>query len=140
MLIGTLATPKLLSSPHKERARYVSRIVGEGIDHVFVADHVSFHVGTGMDGLINAATLTALHPSLKVCVGVYLLALRHPVVVSRQLATLAESAPGQLILGVGVGGEDRNEMESFSLSNAPGSNRIHNPGSLSSSAVARMRR
>lgn len=110
MLIGTLATPKLLSSPHKERARYVSRIVGEGIDHVFVADHVSFHVGTGMDGLINAATLTALHPSLKVCVGVYLLALRHPVVVSRQLATLAESAPGQLILGVGVGGEDRNEI------------------------------
>lgn len=88
----------------------MSRIVGEGIDHVFVADHVSFHVGTGMDGLINAATLTALHPSLKVCVGVYLLALRHPVVVSRQLATLAESAPGQLILGVGVGGEDRNEI------------------------------
>ena len=110
MLIGTLATPKLLSSPHKERARYVSRIVDEGIDHVFVADHVSFHVGTGMDGLINAATLTALHPSLKVCVGVYLLALRHSVVVSRQLATLAESAPGQLILGVGVGGEDRNEI------------------------------
>jgi hypothetical protein len=29
------------------------------LDHVFIADHVSFHVGTGMDGLINAATLTA---------------------------------------------------------------------------------
>ena len=110
MLVGTLATPKLLSSPHAQRAEVVSRIVGEGIDHVFVADHVSFHVGTGMDGLINAATLTALNPALKVCVGVYLLALRHPVLVSRQLATLAESAPGQLILGVGVGGEDRNEI------------------------------
>ncbi len=88
----------------------MSRIVADGIDHLFVADHVSFHVGTGMDGLINAATLTALNPSLKVCVGVYLLALRHPVPVARQLATLAESAPGQLILGVGVGGEDRNEI------------------------------
>lgn len=110
MLIGTIASPALLSAPHAERADHIARIVDSGIDHVFIADHVSFHNGLGMDGLINAATLTALHPRLKVVVGVYLLALRHPVVVARQLATLAESAPGQLILGVGVGGEDRNEI------------------------------
>lgn len=110
MHIGTLASPRLLTSPHGERAELVARIVEQGIDHVFVADHVSFHVGAGMDGLINAATLTALDARLKVCVGVYLLALRHPVTVARQLATLAESAPGQLILGIGVGGEDRNEI------------------------------
>jgi len=110
MLIGTLATPALLASPHHRRAELIAQIVEQGIDHVFVADHVSFHIGTGMDGLINAATLTALDPRLKVCVGVYLLALRHPVPVARQLATLAETAPGQLILGVGVGGEDRNEI------------------------------
>jgi len=41
---------------------------------------------------------------------VYLLALRHPVTVARQLATIAEAAPGQLVFGVGVGGEDRNEI------------------------------
>jgi alkanesulfonate monooxygenase SsuD/methylene tetrahydromethanopterin reductase-like flavin-dependent oxidoreductase (luciferase family) len=110
MLVGTLASPRLLTSPHARRAELVAQIVGQGIDHVFVADHVSFHVGAGMDGLINAATLTALDPRLKVCVGVYLLALRHPVTVARQLATLEESAPGQLILGVGIGGEDRNEV------------------------------
>ncbi|MEQ8860902.1 MAG: LLM class flavin-dependent oxidoreductase [Pseudomonadales bacterium] len=110
MLVGTLASPALLTSPHPRRAELVARIVEQNIDHVFVADHVSFHVGAGMDGLINAATLTALDPRLKVCVGVYLLALRHPVPVARQLATLAEAAPGQLILGVGVGGEDRNEI------------------------------
>lgn len=110
MLIGTLATPALLASPHARRAELIAQIVEQGIDHVFVADHVSFHIGTGMDGLINAATLTALDPRLKVCVGVYLLALRHPVPVARQLATLAETAPGQLILGIGVGGEDRNEV------------------------------
>jgi alkanesulfonate monooxygenase SsuD/methylene tetrahydromethanopterin reductase-like flavin-dependent oxidoreductase (luciferase family) len=108
--VGTLAAPEILRAPHAERARFIEAIVAGGLDHVFVADHVSFHVGTGMDGLINAATLTALTPSLKVVVGVYLLALRHPVPVARQLATLAESAPGQLILGVGVGGEDRNEI------------------------------
>jgi alkanesulfonate monooxygenase SsuD/methylene tetrahydromethanopterin reductase-like flavin-dependent oxidoreductase (luciferase family) len=110
MLVGTLASPHLLAAPHDRRAELIARIVEQGIDHVFVADHVSFHVGAGMDGLINAATLTALDARLKVCVGVYLLALRHPVTVARQLATLEESAPGQLILGVGVGGEDRNEI------------------------------
>ncbi len=110
MLIGTLASPELLQSTHAIRRDRVNRILDGGIDHVFVADHVSFHVGMGMDGLINAATLSAVDERLKVCVGVYLLALRHPVTVARQLATIAESAPGQLLLGVGVGGEDRNEI------------------------------
>jgi alkanesulfonate monooxygenase SsuD/methylene tetrahydromethanopterin reductase-like flavin-dependent oxidoreductase (luciferase family) len=111
MLIGTLASPALLQSSHKVRRDLVARVLDTGLDHVFVADHVSFHVGAGMDGLINAATLSAIDERLKVCVGVYLLALRHPVTVARQLATIAESAPGQLLLGVGVGGEDRNEIE-----------------------------
>ena len=108
--VGTLAAPEILRAPHPQRARFVDSIVASGLDHVFIADHVSFHVGTGMDGLINAATLTALNPALRVVVGVYLLALRHPVTVARQLATIAESAPGQLVFGVGVGGEDRNEI------------------------------
>jgi alkanesulfonate monooxygenase SsuD/methylene tetrahydromethanopterin reductase-like flavin-dependent oxidoreductase (luciferase family) len=108
--VGTLAAPEILRAPHRERTRVIDSIVAAGLDHVFIADHVSFHVGTGMDGLINAATLTATNPALKVVVGVYLLALRHPVTVARQLATIAESAPGQLIFGVGVGGEDRNEI------------------------------
>jgi alkanesulfonate monooxygenase SsuD/methylene tetrahydromethanopterin reductase-like flavin-dependent oxidoreductase (luciferase family) len=64
-----------------------------------------------MDGLIQAAFLSALHPALELHVGVYLLALRHPVTVARQLSTLAEAAPGRLVLGVGVGGEDRHEVE-----------------------------
>lgn len=110
MLIGTIASPAMLSAGHAARREHVARILDQGIDHVFIADHVSFINGLGMDGLINAATLTALDERLKVVVGVYLLALRHPVVVARQLATIAESAPGQLLLGVGVGGEDRNEI------------------------------
>ena len=38
--------------------------------------------------------------------GVYLLALRHPGVVARQLATIALLAPGRFTFGVGVGGDD----------------------------------
>jgi alkanesulfonate monooxygenase SsuD/methylene tetrahydromethanopterin reductase-like flavin-dependent oxidoreductase (luciferase family) len=110
LLIGTVASPQILRSAHAQRRAFIDSIVASGIDHVFVADHVSFHAGAGMDALINAATLTAMHPRLRVCVGVYLLALRNPVTVARQLATISESAPGQLIFGVGVGGEDRNEI------------------------------
>lgn len=108
--VGTVASPELLAAPYAERQHLVRRILDNGLDHVFTADHISFHNGNGMDGLINAATLCALHPDLKVVVGVYLLALRHPIAVARQLATLASNAPGQLILGVGIGGEDRNEI------------------------------
>jgi len=46
-----------------------------------------------------------------VYVGLYLLPLRHPVPVARQLATIAQLAPGRLTLGVGLGGEDPHEIE-----------------------------
>jgi alkanesulfonate monooxygenase SsuD/methylene tetrahydromethanopterin reductase-like flavin-dependent oxidoreductase (luciferase family) len=46
-----------------------------------------------------------------VYVALYLLPLRHPVLVARQLATLAQFAPGRLTFGVGIGGEDPHEIE-----------------------------
>jgi alkanesulfonate monooxygenase SsuD/methylene tetrahydromethanopterin reductase-like flavin-dependent oxidoreductase (luciferase family) len=51
-----------------------------------------------------------LHPTLPIYSGVYLLPLRHPVLVARQLADIARLAPGRLVFGVGVGGEDRHEV------------------------------
>lgn len=109
--VGTLADAAMLQGPHERRRALLGRARAAGLDHVFVADHVSFHGGFGMDGLVQAATAAALEPGLGVHVGVYLLALRHPVTVARQIATLCESAPGRLVLGVGVGGEDRHEIE-----------------------------
>jgi alkanesulfonate monooxygenase SsuD/methylene tetrahydromethanopterin reductase-like flavin-dependent oxidoreductase (luciferase family) len=109
--VGPLADARMLRGPLDERRRLLARVAQSGLDHVFVADHVSFFVGFGMDGLIQAATVAALEPTLGVHLGVYLLALRHPVLVARQIATLCESAPGRLVLGVGVGGEDRHEIE-----------------------------
>jgi alkanesulfonate monooxygenase SsuD/methylene tetrahydromethanopterin reductase-like flavin-dependent oxidoreductase (luciferase family) len=81
-----------------------------GVDHVCCGDHVSF-AGVGFDGLVQATTLALLHPTLPVYVGVFLLPLRHPVLVARQLADIDRIAPGRLILGVGIGGEDRHEVE-----------------------------
>jgi alkanesulfonate monooxygenase SsuD/methylene tetrahydromethanopterin reductase-like flavin-dependent oxidoreductase (luciferase family) len=87
------------------------RAVAAGIDHLTVGDHVSFADGHGADGLIQAAALLSAHRELSVQTGVYLLALRHPAVVARQLATIAQLAPGRLTFGVGVGGDDPSELE-----------------------------
>ena len=97
-------------TPDNQRGR-LSAIADGGIDQIFTADHVSFHGGAGIDGLIRLASLGGMEPRLDLYVGVYLLALRHPMVVARQIATFAETAPGRLTVGVGVGGEDRNEFE-----------------------------
>jgi alkanesulfonate monooxygenase SsuD/methylene tetrahydromethanopterin reductase-like flavin-dependent oxidoreductase (luciferase family) len=82
-----------------------------GVDHLCVGDHVSFFVGAGLDGLTTAASLLAAQGELPVYVALYLLPLRHPVPVARQLATISQLAPGRLTLGVGVGGEDPHEIE-----------------------------
>ena len=89
----------------------LARAAAEGIDHLCVGDHVSFFVGAGSDGLIAATRLLATQVELPVYVGVYLLPLRHSVLVARQLATIAAFAPDRLTLGIGIGGEDRHEVE-----------------------------
>jgi len=109
--VGTNANNAMTTGPLAARRALLERVRAAGLDHVFTADHVSFHTGIGMDGLIQAATLAASVPDLAIHIGVYLLALRHPVPVARQIAQIAESAPGRLHLGIGVGGEDRHEVE-----------------------------
>ncbi|HKA93553.1 MAG TPA: LLM class flavin-dependent oxidoreductase [Acidimicrobiia bacterium] len=94
-----------------DAAAYLARAHDAGIDHVCCGDHVSFFVGVGLDGLLQATALTTLHPTLPVMTGVYLLPLRHPVLVARQVSDLDQLAPGRLVFGVGIGGEDRHEVE-----------------------------
>lgn len=86
-------------------------IAAAGLDHVVCGDHVSFFVGAGFDGLIGATHELATQPFLRAFVAVYLLPLRHPVLVARQLSSMSERYPGRLVLGVGAGGEDRHEFE-----------------------------
>jgi len=102
--------PGLLSRGPEAARDYLSQIDDAGIDYVCCGDHVSFFGGFGFDGLTQATALAMLHPTLAVHVGVYLLPLRHPVLVARQLADFAALAPARLVLGVGLGGEDRHEV------------------------------
>ena len=101
----------LWTLPAGERRQRMRLIADSGIDFVFTADHVSFRDGSGMDGIVTLAALSGLEPRLGLNVGVYLLGLRHPMIAARQIATLAEAAPGRLTVGVGVGGDDRHEIE-----------------------------
>jgi len=111
LIVGTVGSPAMLGGDIKQRQSLVSMVQQSSIDHLFIADHVSFHNGLGMDGMVNAATLAAMAPDIDIFIGVYLLALRHPVTVARQLSSLSLSAPARITLGVGIGGEDRHEME-----------------------------
>jgi len=93
------------------RRRLLSLMEEAGVAHLLLSDHITFHNGWGSDGLITAASVLAAADRIGAYVSAYLLALRHPVAVARQLVTLAQLAPGRITLGVGVGGEDRREIE-----------------------------
>jgi alkanesulfonate monooxygenase SsuD/methylene tetrahydromethanopterin reductase-like flavin-dependent oxidoreductase (luciferase family) len=108
--VGIAVNEDLLIPDAAARRRILDHIADAGLDHVTTGDHISFHGGAGFDGLVTATSMLAANDSLDVLVGVYLAGLRHPMVTARQLATISQLAPGRLVLGVGVGGEDRSEI------------------------------
>jgi alkanesulfonate monooxygenase SsuD/methylene tetrahydromethanopterin reductase-like flavin-dependent oxidoreductase (luciferase family) len=107
--VGMFPPMDLLQQDPQTARDLLTQIAAAGIDHICCGDHVSFFTGMGFDGLVQAAALAMLHPALPVHTGVYLLPLRHPVLVARQLADIARIAPGRLVFGTGIGGEDRHE-------------------------------
>lgn len=111
LIIGMVPPDGFWSSDLAARQATVARVLDLGINHLYMADHVSFHDGSGNDGFVEVAALSQLHPDIKVMISIYLLPLRHPLPVARQLATMHKIAPGRMLFGIGVGGEDRNEIE-----------------------------
>ena len=77
-------------------ARFAVRVDATSIDRVCVDDHVTFKGGRGFDGLVNATALAVMSRRVTVQTAVYLLPLRHPVPVARQVSSLAALAPGRL--------------------------------------------
>ena len=113
----------MIAEPARRRA-LLGLIEASGLDYVCVGDHVSFHDGTGFDGLTSATAALSDHDRLPVLVGVYLLALRHPLLTARQLASISQLAPGRLVLGAGVGGEDRSEVSNSGVDPATRGRRL----------------
>jgi alkanesulfonate monooxygenase SsuD/methylene tetrahydromethanopterin reductase-like flavin-dependent oxidoreductase (luciferase family) len=108
--LGISATPVFLDESGPVGAALARAGTAE-VDFLTVGDHVSFRGGMGLDGLIHATAMLTAQDRLPVQVGVYLLALRHPVPVARQIADINRISPGRLRLAVGIGGEDRHEFE-----------------------------
>jgi probable F420-dependent oxidoreductase len=81
-----------------------------GYDSLWVGDHISFHIAI-LDPLLQLAQAAVMSRKLVFGTGVYLVPLRHPTPVAKQVATLDHLAEGRFIFGVGVGGEFAKEFE-----------------------------
>jgi alkanesulfonate monooxygenase SsuD/methylene tetrahydromethanopterin reductase-like flavin-dependent oxidoreductase (luciferase family) len=113
--LGIAVNDELLTADPAARRALLDHVAKAGLDHLTVGDHISFHGGVGFDGFVAATAALATHDTLKVLVGVYLAGLRHPMATARSLATLTQIAPGRLVLGVGVAGEDRREVTNMGV-------------------------
>jgi alkanesulfonate monooxygenase SsuD/methylene tetrahydromethanopterin reductase-like flavin-dependent oxidoreductase (luciferase family) len=91
-------------------ASFAADVEASGLDRIWTGDHVSFKGGRGYDGLLTVTALAAVTRRVALQTAVYLLALRHPVPVARQVAAVAELAPGRFAFGIGVGGDDPAEV------------------------------
>jgi probable F420-dependent oxidoreductase len=100
-----------LSFPHLDDGRdVVRRADAEGWDAIWLSDHVEF-TEPMLDPLVQLAHLGACSERLRFGTAVYLLPLRHPVHVAKQVATLDRLLAGRFDFGVGVGGEFAGEFE-----------------------------
>jgi len=79
-----------------------------GIDEVWIADE-----GVAREPLIVFAAAAGRTSRVRMGVGITSPALRHPGAVASSAATLDELAPGRVVLGFGVGGEQ--SLEPFGL-------------------------
>jgi probable F420-dependent oxidoreductase len=80
-----------------------------GFHSVWTGDHLIWYVPFP-DPVAVLGAAAAVTTRVKLGTGVMLAALRHPVVVAKQLASLAWLSEGRLIAGLGIGGENPGEF------------------------------
>ena len=93
-----------------ELAELVGLVDRCGYDSMWVGDHVAFTIAI-FDPLLQLAQAAVLSRRLMFGTDVYLLPLRHPTPVAKQVSTLDHLTEGRFIFGVGVGGEFPKEYE-----------------------------
>ena len=85
-----------------------------GYDSLWTGDHVVFTVPI-LDPLLQLAQMATASGKLALGTSVFLLPLRHPVLVAKQVATLDHLCDGRFIFGVGIGGEFAAEYEACNV-------------------------
>jgi probable F420-dependent oxidoreductase len=93
-----------------EMCTLVELVDRSGYDSIWVGDHISFPLSI-FDPLLQLAQAAVVSRRLQLGTAVYLLPLRHPTPVAKQVSTLDHLTEGRLIFGVGVGGEFPKEYE-----------------------------
>ena len=115
--VGVLVGSWPLGMPNDPTRFYLS-LAGEverlGYDMLFTGDHF-FAAGPSVDSLILLAAIAARTERLVVGSGVLLVALREPVALAKQAATIDLVSGGRFILGVGVGGEFKDEWAALGV-------------------------
>jgi len=104
----------LMPHPPEEQFAIARRVDALGFDSIWTGDHVSFHHPL-YESLTLLASYIGITSRVKLGVGVYLLALRHPTVAAKITSSLDALSGGRLIFGVGVGGENRKEFEACGI-------------------------
>jgi probable F420-dependent oxidoreductase len=88
----------------------VTLVDASGYDSLWCGDHISFPMAI-LDPFLQLAQAAVVSRRLTLGTSVYLLPLRHPVPVAKQVASLDHLTDGRFIFGVGVGGEFMREYE-----------------------------
>lgn len=97
--------------PTIDELRHLVELVDRcGYDSQWVGDHISFHIAI-FDPLLQLAQAAVFSRRLVFGTAVYLVPLRHPTPVAKQVSTLDHLTEGRFIFGVGVGGEFPKEFE-----------------------------
>ena len=93
-----------------DAVRLVRLVDNLGFDSMWVGDHVAFAVPI-LDPITQLAWAAAQSDRLAFGTSIYLLPLRHPTPVAKQIAALDHLCGGRFVFGVGVGGEFPGEFE-----------------------------
>lgn len=93
-----------------ELVHFVETVDAAGFDSLWVGDHLSMPLPF-LDPMLMLTQAAVVSRRLLLGTGVYLLPLRHPGPVAKQVATLDHLSEGRFIFGVGIGGEFPKEYE-----------------------------
>jgi probable F420-dependent oxidoreductase len=99
----SFGTIGVVSDPAASRAT-AAQAERLGFEALWTGDHVAFPVPI-LDPLLQLAQVAAFSEHLALGTSVYLLPLRHPTLVAKQVATLDHLCGGRFVFGLGVGGE-----------------------------------
>jgi probable F420-dependent oxidoreductase len=109
--------------PPDELRALAARIETLGYESLWTGDHIAFHNPT-LESLTLLSHLAAVTRGVRIGTAVYLLALRHPTVAAKTVATLDVLSGGRMVFGVGVGGEFPKEFEAVGVPRAERGRRV----------------